>query len=122
MKPIGKILFMAILGLSFCGLVYSEDPQSGDTRSTYYSSGELKYTSQYKEGKLDGLTKEYNKAGDIIQKYLFKKDILVGRYQKNRDYGQFSIFTSYKFWIVFIFIFVGVWFLWTKLFLRRRSF
>ncbi len=123
-----KFILILLLAAVFCPLpvsaVWALEKTDG-IHKTNYSSGELRYESMYKHGKLNGITKEYDKEGDLIAEYEFKDGKLVKKIDlswKKRDFGKFSFLTSWKFWLIFVVVLVVLWFACAKIFFVKRPF
>ena len=116
-------VFIISIALIGAYTVLSHAAKKNGIHKTYYDSGELKYEATYKNGILEGITKEYNRDGSLKGKYMFKDGELfskVGGEETKRDFGIFGIFVGFKFWIVVLVIGAGLWFLFAKFVFRNR--
>ena len=68
--------------------IYSSELFAGDkkegTAYLYFPDGKIQQTLIYNGGRRDGLSKEYDKEGNIITIYEYRNDILINREQINR--------------------------------------
>jgi antitoxin component YwqK of YwqJK toxin-antitoxin module len=68
--------------------ILSRELYAGDKKEgmayTYYPDGKIKQTFTFNNGKVEGLSKEYNKEGNIITLLEYNNDFLVSREKINR--------------------------------------
>lgn len=68
--------------------VYSKELYAGDkkegTATLFYPDGKVQQTIAYNNGKKEGLSKEYDKEGNIISLLEYRNDFLVSRERINR--------------------------------------
>ncbi len=93
---------------------------SDGKHTTYYDTGEKQFDSQYKDGKLNGLTTEYRKDGTVKDRFYFKDDVLMSKQGKepSRDMGVITFLFRPWFWLIVIGLGAGCWFLFTRVFLK----
>lgn len=71
-------------GLYICSKeLYAGDRKEG-TAYLYYPDGSIQQTTFYNEGKKEGLSREYDKNGNIITLYEYNNDFLISRERINR--------------------------------------
>jgi len=72
--------------------VYSKELFAGDkkegTATLYYPDGKIQQTFAYNNGKKEGLSKEFDKEGNIISLLEYRNDFLVSRERINRTDGK----------------------------------
>jgi hypothetical protein len=114
--------FLALLVMSWP--VCAQILQKEGIHKTYYKTGELQFESKYRNGKLQGKTREFAKDGTLIAEYLYENDELVGQIEvpKRRDYGPFTIFMTWQFWLILILFLAGLWFIFAKIFFKGRPY
>lgn len=118
-----KILsLIGVFFLLFLSLVYGEAPKSDGIHKANYKTGELQYESMYKNGKLNGVTLEYNKKGEAVNKYIFKDDELIKKIEvsKERDVGPFDFLFVWKFWVPVTVFGLIMWRVITKFVFKNR--
>ncbi|MDT8400492.1 MAG: hypothetical protein RQ743_02265 [Bacteroidales bacterium] len=64
--------------------LYAADKRQG-TAYLYYPDGSVKQTIPYIDGKKQGLSREYDEAGNIITLYEYNNDFLISRERINRE-------------------------------------
>lgn len=126
MKKSARIVSLVICMSFFLGgVLFAQGSKKDGIHKTNYRSGELRYESTYRNGKLNGLTKEYSKDGTLIAKYQFKDGGAVKKYDLKgvaRDYGAFAFLMSWKFWLILVAALGVLWFLFAKIFFVKRPF
>lgn len=55
----------------------SVSKEKSETSKGYYSSGELRYTYRYVDGKRNGITKEYYENGKHKADYTYKNNVII---------------------------------------------
>ena len=55
-----------------------EELENIEIRNTFYSSGKIRTTGSYKNNKPEGVTREYNEQGNIINSWIYKEGFLLG--------------------------------------------
>ena len=114
-------MFVFCMTCFFGGILFAQGVKTDGIHTKNYSTGELRYESMYRNGKLNGLTKEYSKDGTLIAKYTFK-DGKTDLKSAKRDYGVFSFLMNWKFWLIFIVVLGVLWFVFSKIFFVKRPF
>jgi len=126
MKKTMRIISLVLcLSFVFGGVLFAQGSKKDGIHKTNYSSGELRYESTYRNGKLNGLTKEYSKDGTLITKYEFKDGMALKKTDlrgDSRDYGAFAFLMSWKFWLILVVVLGVLWFLFAKIFFVKRPF
>ena len=120
MKNISIVL---LLGVAFLLTPVSVQAAKKDgIHLTHYDTGEVRYKSTYKDGKLNGLTLEYAKDGTKITKYVFKDDKAVRKIvlTDTRNYGPFAFLVSFKFWLILGVSLALIWLLFAKTMFSKR--
>ena len=103
-------------------LLHAEAPKSDGSHKAYYDTGEKQYDSKYKDGKLEGLTTEYEKDGTVKDKFYFKKDVLVSKQGKEtvRDMGPIAFLVHPWFWIIVFGVGTGIWFFFSRVLMKGK--
>ena len=67
--------------------VYSKELYAGDKREgtayIYFPDGKIKQTINYRNGKKEGLSKEYNQNGEVVAIFEYSNDFLINREKIN---------------------------------------
>lgn len=117
---------IAVLGAGLClltsGSLCAEAQKSDGGHKAYYDTGQKQYDSNYKNGKLDGLTTEYEKDGTVKDRFYFKKDVLISKQGKEtvRDMGPIEFLFHPWFWIIVFGLGIGGWFFFSRVLMKGK--
>ena len=110
------------MGLAAAVTVSADKAMTDGMHTTNYPSGEKQYESNYKNGKLDGLTTEFEQDGSVKGKYQFQKDMLISRDDTapKRDMGPIAFLFRPLFWVIVLAVGTGLWFIFSKVILKNK--
>ena len=115
-----SILVLVVVAFVLCVAARAD----AEIKKSYYDTGQLQYEMNYKGGKMDGETKEYDKSGKLIRVYNYKDDELISatemRKKSNVNLGPLSFLKSWIFWLVLVVVVGGLWLLFVKVVFRNR--
>jgi len=96
-------------------------------KKQYYDTGELKYELNYQGGKLEGVSKEYDKSGKLIRTYTYENDVLIAAKKltsdaKRLELGPLGFLRSWIFWLVLVIVVGVLGWLGLKMMMKDRAF
>ena len=119
------VFFLTIALLIYPSQAFAQLPIRDGIKEIYYDSGELRAKVPYKNGKKNGIEQHFDRTGKVISEYYYENGEKLGEMDHpvtTRDFGNLSFLGSWKFWGILLTILVGLWFLISRILLRKTAF
>ena len=108
----------------WAGAAFGQQPPEDGEHKTYYSTGELKSSAIYSDGKKHGIEQFFDKDGKVLREYYYQRGVRQGEVvpEPERNFGTMRFVQHAPFWIVLSAGAVALWFIISKLLLKKRPF
>jgi hypothetical protein len=103
---------------------FSQDHPYAGEHKTYYSSGELKSQVTYVAGKKHGIEQFFDKNGRVLQEYYYQRGERQGEVipEPEMNFGEMRFVKSPLFWMILLAGALTIWFMTSKILLKKRPF